>query len=298
MTELPISPLARRIAEENNVDWRALEGSDAGGGVNERDVLNYLEGVMLGTQPVDPTPEPLPEGMTAWAEEPGHAQAPQILAAQTMTATTAEADTGITAAETLTPDTSAEATTPPEDAADDSRRVLEELAAAYREALAETEALRLAAQGSEADYKEYADAQAAAQAAAQSEAAQARETLAQQNAELAGLRTRLKELGAREQESRLELGRLRETVNVQDEELVEVHALKRQTEGLKEQLAAAQEQATRLQEENRRLTEKLSRADEEVKKAQGEAERLRSSRAGLEQTVAELKKRPWWKLWG
>lgn len=69
MTELLISPLARRIAEENNVNWRALEGSDAGGGVNERDVLNYLGGVMLGSQPVDPTPEPLPEGMTAWAEE-------------------------------------------------------------------------------------------------------------------------------------------------------------------------------------------------------------------------------------
>lgn len=67
--EPAISPLARRLAEENNVDWRALAGSSAGGAVNERDVLDYLEAVMLGQKPLDPTPEPLPEGLSAWPEE-------------------------------------------------------------------------------------------------------------------------------------------------------------------------------------------------------------------------------------
>lgn len=71
-----ISPLARRLAEENNVDWRALTGSSAGGAVNERDVLDYLEAVMLGHRPLDPTPEPLPEGLSAWPEEaPGRGAA-------------------------------------------------------------------------------------------------------------------------------------------------------------------------------------------------------------------------------
>ena len=67
--EPAISPLARRLAEENNVDWRALAGSSAGGTVNERDVLDYLEAVMLGQKPLDPTPEPLPAGLSAWPEE-------------------------------------------------------------------------------------------------------------------------------------------------------------------------------------------------------------------------------------
>ena len=67
--EPAISPLARRLAEENNVDWRVLAGSSAGGAVNERDVLDYLEAVMLGQKPLNPTPEPLPEGLGAWPEE-------------------------------------------------------------------------------------------------------------------------------------------------------------------------------------------------------------------------------------
>ena len=70
--EPAISPLAQRLAEENNVDWRALPGSSAGGAVNERDVLDYLEAVMLGNRPLDPTPEPLPAGLGAWPEEAAH----------------------------------------------------------------------------------------------------------------------------------------------------------------------------------------------------------------------------------
>jgi hypothetical protein len=64
-----IAPLAKRLAEENNVDWRRLRGSGEGGRVVERDVLEYLARVMAGDEDVDPTPEPLPEGMAAWPEE-------------------------------------------------------------------------------------------------------------------------------------------------------------------------------------------------------------------------------------
>ncbi len=69
MSQPEISPLARRLAEENNVDWRGLHGSGAGGKVVERDVLEYLARVMAGEEDMNPTPEPVPEGMEAWPEE-------------------------------------------------------------------------------------------------------------------------------------------------------------------------------------------------------------------------------------
>ncbi len=73
MSQPEISPLARRLAEENNVDWRDLHGSGAGGKVVERDVLEFLARVMAGEEDLDPTPEPVPEGMEAWPEEDVHA---------------------------------------------------------------------------------------------------------------------------------------------------------------------------------------------------------------------------------
>lgn len=73
MSQPEISPLARRLAEENNVDWRDLHGSGAGGKVVERDVLEFLARVMAGEEDIDPTPEPVPEGMEAWPEEDVHA---------------------------------------------------------------------------------------------------------------------------------------------------------------------------------------------------------------------------------
>ena len=69
MNEPDISPLARRLAEENNVRWQELAGTGAGGKVVERDVLEYLARVMSGEEAVDPTPEPVPEGMEAWPDE-------------------------------------------------------------------------------------------------------------------------------------------------------------------------------------------------------------------------------------
>jgi hypothetical protein len=64
-----IAPLARRLAEENNVEWRRLRGSGERGRVVERDVLEYLARVMAGEEDLDPTPEPVPEGMQAWPDE-------------------------------------------------------------------------------------------------------------------------------------------------------------------------------------------------------------------------------------
>jgi len=68
VSETEISNLARRLAEQNNVDWRSLTGSGPNGSVVERDVLDYLARVMAGEEALDPTPEPLPEGMESWTE--------------------------------------------------------------------------------------------------------------------------------------------------------------------------------------------------------------------------------------
>ena len=69
MRDPVIVPSARNLAEENNVDWRVLEGSGEGGSVVEQDVLSFLARVMQGDEITNPTPEPVPEGMTAWPEE-------------------------------------------------------------------------------------------------------------------------------------------------------------------------------------------------------------------------------------
>src|SRR5690606_40497928 len=69
VSEPDIPTLARRLAEQNNVDWRALKGSGPSGKVVERDVLDYLARVMAGEEALDPTPEPLPDGMEAWPDQ-------------------------------------------------------------------------------------------------------------------------------------------------------------------------------------------------------------------------------------
>ena len=68
MSEPEISNLARRLAEQNNVDWRRLSGSGQNGAIVEHDVLVYLARVMAGEEAIDPTPEPLPDGMESWTE--------------------------------------------------------------------------------------------------------------------------------------------------------------------------------------------------------------------------------------
>lgn len=69
MSEPDITALARRLAEQNNVDWRGLDGTGEGGRIVERDVLDYLARVMAGDEALDPTPEPLPDGMEVWPDQ-------------------------------------------------------------------------------------------------------------------------------------------------------------------------------------------------------------------------------------
>ena len=68
--EPPISPLAKRLAEENNVSWHDLRGSGPAGRVVERDVLEHLAQAMSGA--ADPALEGPPEGADVWQESAGY----------------------------------------------------------------------------------------------------------------------------------------------------------------------------------------------------------------------------------
>jgi pyruvate/2-oxoglutarate dehydrogenase complex dihydrolipoamide acyltransferase (E2) component len=63
MAEPKITPLARRLAEENGIDWRRLQGTGPDGTIVERDVLAFLAKLMAGEvdlPPMPETPPPLP----------------------------------------------------------------------------------------------------------------------------------------------------------------------------------------------------------------------------------------------
>ncbi len=65
MSEPKITPLARRLAEENGIDWRKLEGTGPEGEITERDILNFLAKVMAGEVTLEGPPPgepPPPEG--------------------------------------------------------------------------------------------------------------------------------------------------------------------------------------------------------------------------------------------
>ena len=60
MTEPNITPLARRLAEENGIDWRNLEGTGPDGTIVERDILAFLAKVMAGEVELPPEPSDAP----------------------------------------------------------------------------------------------------------------------------------------------------------------------------------------------------------------------------------------------
>ena len=65
MSEPKITPLARRLAEENGIDWRRLKGTGPEGEITERDILNFLAKVMAGEVTLEGPPPgepPPPEG--------------------------------------------------------------------------------------------------------------------------------------------------------------------------------------------------------------------------------------------
>ena len=43
-----ITPLAKKLAEENSIDWRFIRGTGPAGKVIERDILSYLARIMSG----------------------------------------------------------------------------------------------------------------------------------------------------------------------------------------------------------------------------------------------------------
>ncbi|WP_293177325.1 E3 binding domain-containing protein [Oceanithermus sp.] len=60
MTEPKITPLARRLAEENGIDWQALQGTGPDGTIVERDILAFLAKVMAGEVELPPQPGDAP----------------------------------------------------------------------------------------------------------------------------------------------------------------------------------------------------------------------------------------------
>jgi hypothetical protein len=57
MSEVKITPLARRLAEENGIDWHQIKGTGPDGTVVERDILAFLARVMAGEVNLPPAPE-------------------------------------------------------------------------------------------------------------------------------------------------------------------------------------------------------------------------------------------------
>ncbi len=76
MNEAKISPLARRLAEENGIDWRHLAGTGPDGSVVEKDILSYLARVMAGEVMLPPMVE---ESSPAPDEYPDIAQMQAML---------------------------------------------------------------------------------------------------------------------------------------------------------------------------------------------------------------------------
>jgi hypothetical protein len=52
-----ITPLAKKLAEENSIDWRFIKGSGPSGKVIERDILSYLARIMSGELDLPSTPD-------------------------------------------------------------------------------------------------------------------------------------------------------------------------------------------------------------------------------------------------
>ncbi len=57
MNEVQISPLAKRLAEENSIDWRKIRGTGPESRVIERDILTYLARIMSGEADLPAEPD-------------------------------------------------------------------------------------------------------------------------------------------------------------------------------------------------------------------------------------------------
>ena len=281
MSNATIAPLAQHLAEENNVDWRTLQGSGDGGSVVENDVLEYLARVMSGEEATNPTPEPVPEGMSAWPEEPQRRRevAPEG-----------------------SPSPFTVPTAPPEP---ESKPENGELASPWTLDVPEPVQAETEVEAFPADDVSEAQGLVAIVHDAPPPAPGVPEAVHDAVvAELTALKTRLAGL----EEERLrhvnelhQLSRMQETIALQRDENAKLGALRGELEGLKEALAASQSEAQRVHEleaHSRDLEERLERARAFRDDAKTEFDRLSSLNAALEGELAALKKRAWWQFWG
>lgn len=274
-----IAPPAQRLAEANNVDWRALRGSGDGGSVVERDVLEYLARVMRGEEATDPTPEPLPEGLSAWHEEPvrrrGVATSPF-----TVPVATPSPKKEVVAS----PWTFSEPEAPPR--ADVQREAFTVEAGALEPQAADAAAVEWAGSVSHS----LPNAPPAGVPEADYEAAL--EELRVLKARLAGLEEeRLQHVNELHQ-----LSRMQETIALQRGEHA-TGALQSELEELRERVQGEAQRAEALEAQNRDLEARLVRARAFKSRARTEFERLLVDKAALESELAALKKRPRWR-WG
>lgn len=270
MSDPGIAPLAQRLAEENNVDWRTLRGSGDGGSVVESDVLTYLARVMSGEEATYPTPEPVPESMSAWPEEPPRHRevAPDLLTSP------------------FTLPTAAPATSPSEDEGFASPWTLD-LDTPETPAQVDTEAQVFTFDGVAPTQEEVAAAPDVSPAAGVPEAVHSAVV-----AELTALKTRFAEL-----EDERQLSRMQETRALESDE--NARALQAEVQSLKEALAASRSEARRvgeLEAHSRDLEARLERARAFRADAKTEFGRLSALNAALEAELAALKKRPRWQV--
>ena len=259
MSEPTIAPLAKQLAEENNVDWRVLQGSGSDGSIVEKDVLTYLAKVMAGEEAMNPTAEPTPEGMEAWPEE--DVKAFEVEQSSEATSSAEEVSWGAFA-EPSTPGASPVETqlsglsleepvlsTPAPDAPASSE-ASGISSAEYQAALNEVERLKGEVQRLE------------------SQSAEQLRALQSENAQLKG-----------------------QTSQLQSEQA----QMKRDLESA--QSSAAGQSA--LKDENEKLKAKLEKAKAEIGRQRATLEKAKKQHTAMKEELAEAtKKRPWWKLFG
>lgn len=289
MRDPVIVPAARDLAEENNVDWRVLEGSGEGGSVVEQDVLSYLARVMQGDEATNPTPEPVPEGMTAWPEEAqsrkGDPSAKDLFAA------------------------SRHVPAAPSEPEPETRSPWFQGAAKSEPVLPKADGSLMGAFTSEPAPAE-PEPQTALPMGTSAPASQAAPVTgvseAEHRAVLAELRTLKDRLAAMEDERRRHVGELQglaqmqETIAQQRAETAKLGPLQNELGTLRAQLAQAQVGASRagaLEEQNQDLEARLERARVFRDEAKLEFDRLTALNASLESQLASAS-RPWWKFWG
>ncbi len=282
MNDPGIAPLAQRLAEENNVDWRTLRGSGDGGSVVEGDVLTYLARVMSGEEAIYPTSEPAPESLRAWPEEPQrHPEvAPDPLASPFTLPTTAPPTTSPSEDEGFTSPWTLDLDTPETPARMDT------------DTPATAQVFTFG--GVAPSQEEVGAAPDAPPAAGVPEAVHSAVV-----AELAALKTRLAEL----EDERLGYDELRQLSRMQEARVLEsdenARALQAEVQSLEEALAASRSETRRVEEveaHSRDLEARLERARTFRADAKTEFERLSALNAALEAELAALKKRPWWQL--